>query len=433
MKRKVLLSVIAFTLYTVSYAQNMKMIDTSMPKQDRVVEVKYDSLTNIRPYKDASYYKQFIGQSILFYPRNPNSSESLPKYYANFLTPNEQVVAIDTIWRKKRSNPKPKDYKLNPITSKRYKPLFVKNNYATLCASCHDILEQGYRIFPFEMYRAFKYSMEKHDGIFTPCNEIEGKTFKILDIKLSDAEVEKKTIFALQSEEGDTLYWYAKRGEYDGFNYARQYYPVIVLGFMDKMKQLYLNKDVYIKNIHPISKYKCMEIAYSGSEDTYMVPSFVLKNDSTDLIIPLCESPSLFSYEISRHDNQKAMDQTCFYNLDVVEADVYEETMEREKLAKEELLIKEKLAQEEAKKLASIKRQQRTKELYKKYGKTTADLILKGQVCIGMTKAMVLESWGHPSGGINKTTGAWGTHEQWVYGMGQYLYFENGKLTTIQN
>jgi hypothetical protein len=46
---------------------------------------------------------------------------------------------------------------------------------------------------------------------------------------------------------------------------------------------------------------------------------------------------------------------------------------------------------------------------------------------------MVLESWGHPSGGINKTTGAWGIHEQWVYGMGQYLYFENGKLTTIQN
>lgn len=33
--------------------------------------------------------------------------------------------------------------------------------------------------------------MEKHDGIFTPYNEIEGKTFKILDIELSDAEVEK--------------------------------------------------------------------------------------------------------------------------------------------------------------------------------------------------------------------------------------------------
>lgn len=81
----------------------MKMIDTSMPKKDKkdAVVVEYDSLTNIRLYKDASYYKQFVQQSILFYPRNPNSSESLPKYYANFLTSNEQVVAIDTIWRKK--------------------------------------------------------------------------------------------------------------------------------------------------------------------------------------------------------------------------------------------------------------------------------------------------------------------------------------------
>ena len=169
MKMKVLLSVIVFTLYTVSYAQNMKMIDTSMPKKDKkdAVVIEYDSLTNIRPYKDASYYKQFIGQSILFYPRNPNSSESLPKYYANFLTSNEQVVAIDTIWRKKRSNPKPKDYKLNQITSKRYKPQLVKDNYVTLCASFHDILEQGYRIFPFEIYRATKCPMGKRDGIFT--------------------------------------------------------------------------------------------------------------------------------------------------------------------------------------------------------------------------------------------------------------------------
>lgn len=33
MKMKVLLSAIVFTLYTVSYAQNMKMIDTSVPKK----------------------------------------------------------------------------------------------------------------------------------------------------------------------------------------------------------------------------------------------------------------------------------------------------------------------------------------------------------------------------------------------------------------
>ena len=56
-------------------------------------------------------------------------------------------------------------------------------------------LNKDIGFFPFEIYRATNHSMEKHDGIFTPYNEIEGKTFKILDIELSDAEVEKNTIF----------------------------------------------------------------------------------------------------------------------------------------------------------------------------------------------------------------------------------------------
>lgn len=54
-------------------------------------------------------------------------------------------------------------------------------------------------------------------------------------------------------------------------------------------------------------------------------------------------------------------------------------------------------------------------------------------VRIGMSKQDVLDSsWGEPKK-INTSIGSWGTHEQWVYGNGNYLYFENGKLTSIQN
>lgn len=54
-------------------------------------------------------------------------------------------------------------------------------------------------------------------------------------------------------------------------------------------------------------------------------------------------------------------------------------------------------------------------------------------VSIGMTREEVLDSmWGKPQS-INRTTGAYGTHEQWVYRGRNYLYFENGVLTTIQN
>ncbi len=53
-------------------------------------------------------------------------------------------------------------------------------------------------------------------------------------------------------------------------------------------------------------------------------------------------------------------------------------------------------------------------------------------VTIGMTKDdVLLSSWGAPSN-INKTVNANGTSEQWVYDNYNYLYFENGILTSIQ-
>ncbi len=54
-------------------------------------------------------------------------------------------------------------------------------------------------------------------------------------------------------------------------------------------------------------------------------------------------------------------------------------------------------------------------------------------VRIGMSKQDVLDSmWGEPIK-INNTVTRYGTHEQWVYPNNNYLYFENGKLTSIQN
>lgn len=58
----------------------------------------------------------------------------------------------------------------------------------------------------------------------------------------------------------------------------------------------------------------------------------------------------------------------------------------------------------------------------------------KQGVRLGMTTKEVIEktSWGKPKS-VNKTTNQNGVHEQWVYGDGNYLYFDNGKLTSIQN
>ncbi|RVT48395.1 hypothetical protein [Rubrivivax albus] len=57
----------------------------------------------------------------------------------------------------------------------------------------------------------------------------------------------------------------------------------------------------------------------------------------------------------------------------------------------------------------------------------------KRGVTIGMTQQQVIESsWGRPES-VNRTTTAHGVREQWVYGSGNYLYFEDGVLTAIQN
>lgn len=66
--------------------------------------------------------------------------------------------------------------------------------------------------------------------------------------------------------------------------------------------------------------------------------------------------------------------------------------------------------------------------------KKRAALAKKPGVHIGMTKRQVIRnsSWGEPED-INTTTTAAGEWEQWIYGDGNYLYFRNGRLVSIQN
>jgi hypothetical protein len=53
-------------------------------------------------------------------------------------------------------------------------------------------------------------------------------------------------------------------------------------------------------------------------------------------------------------------------------------------------------------------------------------------VAIGASMQDAIDSsWGRPER-VNRTTTAFGDREQWVYGGGNYLYFQDGVLTTIQ-
>ena len=64
---------------------------------------------------------------------------------------------------------------------------------------------------------------------------------------------------------------------------------------------------------------------------------------------------------------------------------------------------------------------------------SVAEFIKKPEPSIGMTSEEVRASrWGDPEK-INTTTTANGTSEQWVYSSGNYVYLDNGIVTTIQN
>lgn len=98
---------------------------------------------------------------------------------------------------------------------------------------------------------------------------------------------------------------------------------------------------------------------------------------------------------------------------------------------KQQLLRKQ---EEEQQRINNIKKeeQQYSAELIRKYGKRNAKLIEDGEVRIGFTKEMCIESWGEPYS-KNITQTRYGKREQWVYGIGSYLYFQGNKLIGIQD
>lgn len=82
--------------------------------------------------------------------------------------------------------------------------------------------------------------------------------------------------------------------------------------------------------------------------------------------------------------------------------------------------------------LHKVQQEKQISYLKNKYGETAYNLISNKKVKIGMTKEACLESWGKPIH-INNTINSQGTWEQWVYNSGNYLYFKNGILESIQN
>lgn len=73
---------------------------------------------------------------------------------------------------------------------------------------------------------------------------------------------------------------------------------------------------------------------------------------------------------------------------------------------------------------------ERLADLTKRFGAKDAKIIAAGKVSIGFTQEMCKEALGEPDY-INTTQNMFTTLEQWVYGHDLYLYFQKGKLQSI--
>ena len=210
----------------------------------------------------------------------------------------------------------------------------------------------------------------------------------------------------------------------------------VVLGHYEKMKSLYVNKDfIYLGNLGYSRNYGKQNYLINLETDT------VTKNVETNTIwtcVDIQVKPRIKGdgMDIDKRspivlilDNPQYGKHSCY--LENERGKPYE-NIDNEEMPLVCGKFQLKSYYDKVKAISSAAKNKRKADLTRKYGASTADIILQGKIRIGMTKNMCRESWGEPDD-INKTTTTYGTNEQWVYGY-SYVYFdENGKITAIQN
>lgn len=224
--------------------------------------------------------------------------------------------------------------------------------------------------------------------------------------------------------------------EDEAFSYHYQNFKWVVVGYYEKVKSTYLNKDyIYIDEGHNNDYVKVKNLIHL-EKDT---PTHDIAKNSiwtcVDIQVkPRTEKDGLNSDKRSPvvliFDNAQYGKHYCYLE----DKRGYPHNSIKSDLSTIKVCDKFQLKSNyDSIKASSMESKKNRKEyLVKKYGASMANIIFEGKINIGMNKEMCRDSWGKPDK-INSTTTEYGTSEQWVYGY-SYVYFdENGLITTIQN
>lgn len=217
----------------------------------------------------------------------------------------------------------------------------------------------------------------------------------------------------------------------------------VSIGYFEKIKQMYLGKDlVYIHKDDEV------DINYSVSgrfrdyntkknlakkipcnsiwkcTDVLVLPGELSFGDCENRVILNIENETYGKYyifasellQLKKWGNENFLSMEDFHKYQAVQNQLRAEAKAKAAKAAEE---------------AAKKERERRNGILAKYGEYHGNLILQGKVVIGMNQNQCREALGNPQR-INRTTTASIIYEQWVY-YNRYLYFENGKLVTIQD
>lgn len=250
----------------------------------------------------------------------------------------------------------------------------------------------------------------------------------------------------LLMDDDSTLFLFGGCGRYCAYEGRNSTF--VILGYLEKMKELYEGKDFIYVHEEDNNLYNSSPFNGMFNKETHERNSGIKKGTrwhcdgvgvSMDDKFSVARTKTFSNRVVLYLSNEKYGDYYCYtvssdmdrsieFGSDKIKY-ILNKFMTPEEYAKQQKKNAEAAqAKKEANEKAAAERRQR---LTNAYGEEKANMILRGEVAIGFTKSMCREAWGSPRS-INTTETARVVHEQWVYGGGRYLYFDNGILTSIQ-
>lgn len=470
MKNKILLFIILINSIQLSYSQIT--IGSIEKKKDTVIlrPEPYDSLKNLVRQERVIDYKQYIGLQLYLPPfSNPKissyqSEKSKPFIFS--IKPN--IVNIDTTQKELKINQR---WHQSSIPGRSIE-INESIKFDKIYTYTHNPFHYNTSIRRYEHmgYEEIKITVSNHE-------EVSDKYYTILDVIYGEEEVklwkkmrdnldnkEKEIANILKeykddfSKNNESSLWNENTEKLiidkEDFGYKDEYWHEQNIVFMlrdDKSNDtVYTNKPMDFILVPYFVKQKQMNegktfLAFNTNETksydismskTINIPTLSKWICSVDILNTNYKGEKTDEYTIyyvlRNNEGETILTNklSTRYGMHFIEENNYLKQKADKEINKEQLNAKKKQEELIRKEIKEKERIEHLKDCIDKFGKSNGELIAHGKVKIGMTKEMCQVAWGAPYW-KDKITTENRINEDWYYGFGFSLHFENDILKMI--